>query len=436
MTPCRNISSITAKVNTATIEVNALIDSGATTSCCSYNWYRRNKVKIGALLSDDTVVIGVGNVPINVSGRTQPIPLKWQESCSTISLIVVPTLTGIDVIFSMDILTALGVRIDAQHCTAEPTVIPTYVRPMETWKIPGRMSVIFSINNPFQHTQQNVLFEPSSCLPERIRSTPTMGKGSKLYIRLENFDEEEQCLNPEWIIGNLEIVEEQENINTEEGSFPEIPDTLTAQQTQQLQLLLQKYSCLFKENVSKKTGTNLIEHEIHTTGPPIRQPYRRQNPLIRQQEAEQLKEMLDNEIIRYSTSPWASPVVMVKKKDGTLRFSIDFRKLNDLTIKDPHPLPRIDDTLEALKGARYFSTLNLKSEYWQVPIKEEDKHKTAFRTSSGQLYEFNRLPFGLCNAPATFSRLMDQVLTGLSWEVCMYYLDDIIVFSATWEEHL
>ena len=175
-------------------------------------------------------------------------------------------------------------------------------------------------------------------------------------------------------------------------------------------------------------STGVVEHEIHTHGPPIRQPYRRQNPEVRRQEQKQLKEMLEEGIVRPSSSPWASPVVMVKKKDGTLRFCVDFRKLNDVTIKDTHPLPRIDDTLEALKGAKYCSTLDLKSGYWQVPIKEEHRSKTAFRTSSGQLYKFNRLPFGLCNAPATFSRLMDNVLSGLSWKVCLYYLDDIIVF--------
>ena len=108
---------------------------------------------------------------------------------------------------------------------------------------------------------------------------------------------------------------------------------------------------------------------------------------------------------------------------------IDFPKLNYVTIKDAHPLLRIDDTLEALKGAKYFSTLDLKSGYWQVPIKEEHRSKTAFRTSLGQLYEFNQLLFGLCNAPATFNRLMDNVLSELSWEVYLYYLDDIIIFS-------
>ena len=149
-----------------------------------------------------------------------------------------------------------------------------------------------------------------------------------------------------------------------------------------------------------------------------------------------MKEMLRDGVIRPSISPWASPVVMVKKKDRSMRFCVDFRKVNDVTIKDAHPLPRIDDTLESLHGAKFFSILDLKSGYWQLPIREQDKEKTAFRTCSGQLYEFNQLPFGLCNAPATFSRLMDRALAGLAWNICLYYLDDIIVFSASWEEHL
>ena len=104
---------------------------------------------------------------------------------------------------------------------------------------------------------------------------------------------------------------------------------------------------------------------------------------------------------------------MVKKKDGSLQFCVDFWQLKAATIKDAHPIPRIDDLLDTLHGARWFTTLNLKNGYWQVPIQEQDKKKMAFRTSSGQLFEFNQVPFGLCNAPATFSRLMDHVLAGL-----------------------
>ena len=150
----------------------------------------------------------------------------------------------------------------------------------------------------------------------------------------------------------------------------------------------------------------------------------------------QVQQMLSSGVIRTSNSPWASPVVMVKKKDGSLRFCVDFRQLNAATVKDAHPIPRIDDLLNALHGAHWFFTLDLKSGHRQVPIQEQDEEKTSFRTSSSQLFEFNQVPFGLCNAPATFSRLMDRVLAGLHWEACLFYLDDIIVFAATWEEHL
>ena len=146
----------------------------------------------------------------------------------------------------------------------------------------------------------------------------------------------------------------------------------------------------------------------------------------------QVQQMLSSNVIRPSNSPWASPMVMVRKKDGRLRFCVDFRQLNAATVKDAHPLPRIDDLLDALHGAKWFSTLDLKSGYWQVLISEQDNAKTAFRTSSEQLFEFNQIPFGLCNAPATFSRLIDRVLAGLHWETCLFYLNDIIVFSSTW----
>ena len=130
--------------------------------------------------------------------------------------------------------------------------------------------------------------------------------------------------------------------------------------------------------------------------------------------------MLESGVICPSNSPWASPVIMVSKKDSKLQFCIDFRQLNAATVKDAHPLPWVDDLLETLHGACWFSTLDLKSWYWKVPICEEDKPKTAFRTSSSQLYEFNQVPFGLCNAPATFLRLMDLILTSLNWETCLF----------------
>ena len=145
--------------------------------------------------------------------------------------------------------------------------------------------------------------------------------------------------------------------------------------------------------------------------------------------------MLDHNIIRPSSSPWSSPVVMVRKKDSTWRFCIDYRKLNAATCRDAYPLPWIDSTLDSLAGATYFTTLDLASGYWQVAVEEKDKGKTAFSTSDGH-FEFNVMPFGLTNAPATFQRLMECVLAGLVGEECLIYLDDIIVFSSSFKEHL
>ena len=241
-------------------------------------------------------------------------------------------------------------------------------------------------------------------------------------------------------MGTLEIVALADSPppppTSKRPSQPPVPEHLLPAQQQQLKALFQEFSDITSQGEDDLGCIPLLQHTIETEGPPLRQPYRRQNPAVRREEMAQVQQMLSSGVIRPSNSPWASPVVMVKRKDGSLRFCVDFRQLNAATIKDAHPIPCIEDLLDALHGAHWFSTLDLKTGYGQVPIQEQDKEKTAFRTSGSQLFEFNQVPFGLCNAPATFSHLMDRVLAGLHWETCLFYLDDIFVFAATWEEHL
>ena len=172
-----------------------------------------------------------------------------------------------------------------------------------------------------------------------------------------------------------------------------------------------------------------LEHTIDTGDSlPIRCAPRRMSPQKIKEEEACVEEMLTGGQIVPSDSPCSAPVVLVTKKDGGTRFCVDYRRLNLATVKDAYPLLRIDDTLDMLAGKRWFSTLDLASGYWQVSLSPEARCKTAFVTHSGL--------FGLCNAQATFERLMDRVLQGLRWSRCLVYLDDIISFGTTFENAL
>ncbi|XP_029928572.1 uncharacterized protein LOC115374014 [Myripristis murdjan] len=189
---------------------------------------------------------------------------------------------------------------------------------------------------------------------------------------------------------------------------------------------------LFQE---KPGTTDLVKHDIHLKdSTPIRQRmYRipeRMVPVL----MEEIEVMLELGVIEPSTSEWSNPVVLVIKKDGSIRFCIDFRKVNAQSDFDAYPLPRLDDLIEQVGQARFISTLDLCKGYWQVPLTEAAKPLTAFRTPQG-LWQFTKMPFGLQGAPATFQRLMNRVLSGMG-TFCAAYLDDIVIYSNSWQEHL
>jgi hypothetical protein len=164
------------------------------------------------------------------------------------------------------------------------------------------------------------------------------------------------------------------------------------------------------------------------------QPYRA-GPKARDAEAQEVHRMLQAGVIEPSSSEWASPVVLVPKPDGSLRFCVDYRKLNAITVRDTYPLPRMDECIDSLGDASVFTTLDCNSGYWQIPVAPEDMDKTTFTSHAGT-YRFGRMPFGLRNAPATFQRTVDIILSGLTWKSCLVYLDDIIIYSTSMEEHL
>ena len=210
----------------------------------------------------------------------------------------------------------------------------------------------------------------------------------------------------------------------------------SADQLRQIQSLLHKHRDVFASSQFDLGDTTTVTHKIVTkSNEPIAQPFRRIPPNQFEEVKQHIRDLLQADIIQESCSPYAAPVVLARKKDGSLRMCVDYRRLNAQTKRDAFSLPRILDSLDAPKGARFFSTLDLASGYHQVRMHEEDREKTAFITPLG-LYEYNRMPFGLCGAPATFQRLMQRCLGDLYFQMLLVYLDDILIYSSSFEQHL
>ncbi|MCG8034214.1 MAG: retroviral-like aspartic protease family protein, partial [Candidatus Thiodiazotropha taylori] len=279
-------------------------------------------------------------------------------------------------------------------------------------------------------------------------------------LRVLNLTNEHQILHSKSIAATAESVHSVFPID-EDGPLPELvplrsikdidlaslPDHLKQVWEASAASLTEEQKCIFFELLLKNQEvfakskydlgcTSLVTHSIDTQGHrPIKQAPRRL-PINKRDVAErEVQAMLDNNIVQPSSSSWASPIVLVEKKDKSTRFCVDYRALNEITKKDSYPLPHIQDCLDALGGSKWFSSIDCQSGYWQVKVNPEDACKTAFTCSSG-LFEFRVMPFGLCNGPPTFQRLVEHVLSNLHWKICLLYIDDIIVFSKTFEEHV
>ena len=244
---------------------------------------------------------------------------------------------------------------------------------------------------------------------------------------------------------NAALVDEGDTENAEDGVDFDCPSQgngesirdvklsqdLTAVQSQEIKDLLVE----FEDVMTDKPGrTSLIEHDIKLTttepfrikGYPI--PFHSQKVVD-----EEIQKMLDLDVIEPCDGPFASPIVLIRKKDGSVRFCVDMRQLNQRTVFDAEPMPNIEQIFAQLSGCRYFSKLDLSKGYWQVPLAESAKELTGFVTSNGN-FRFKVMPFGLVNAPATFCRLMRKVLKNVS--NADSFVDDILIYTETWEDHL
>lgn len=252
-----------------------------------------------------------------------------------------------------------------------------------------------------------------------------------------------------------EITSEEEDVYqqisvcsvTPEGNDNEIPshvkclidqasERLTEQELTQFATSIIKYADVFAKDDFDLGNFQAMEHSIDTNNAkPRKQKLRRTPACFVQEEEKHLQKMLDAKVIEPSISAWASNPVLIRKRDGGVRWCIDYRNLNAVTEKDVFPLPLIEECIDTLAGNSIFSKLDANSAYWQVPIKESDRSKTAFNTKHG-LFQFVKMSFGLCNAPATYSRIMQLVLRGLTWKIVLAFMDDILVMGKNFAEHL
>ena len=212
---------------------------------------------------------------------------------------------------------------------------------------------------------------------------------------------------------------------------------LSESEMQDITQLLNKHTDIFSTGKTDIGHCTFVKHMINLTDDtPFKQRHRRIPPAMIDEVRSHIEKLAANGIIRPSHSPWASNVVLVRKKDGAIRMCVDYRELNNRTIRDSYALPRIEEILDTLSGSKYFTVLDMKSGYHQVEVLEQHKCRTAFTVGPLGFWEYNRLPFGLNNAPATYQRLMEQCLGDYNMEICAIYLDDLTIFSSTLEEHL
>ncbi|XP_042338496.1 uncharacterized protein LOC121939556, partial [Plectropomus leopardus] len=333
------------------------------------------------------------------------------------------------------------------------------VRGRKACRIPGGMMKMVAATCSEQYSCSTVLFEPlDSGLPAGLLASPALVRVERgtAYIPVVNVGSTDALLYPRTVVGTLTevsvvslpagVTEVPSGVASVTSQFASgsVPDqfatidlaSLSAEEQKKVRALLSKYSSVFSTHDGDLGCTNLVSHEIPLLDDvPVRQRYRRIPPSDYELVKEHINQLLEAQVIQESSSPCASPIVLVKKKDGSLRMCVDYRQLNTKTRKDAFPLPRIEESLDALTGARWFSTMDLASGYNQVPVSEVDRPKTAFCTPFG-LFEWNRMPFGLCNAPSTFQRLMQRLFGDQQCRSLLLYLDDIVVFSSTVEQHL
>ena len=376
------------------------------------------------------------------SDRDLPPCESLRSSYYCIDSVVSPTTTVTDLDDSAQ--ATVGSQ-PTSHCNgvstsldpSAPLFIPLSASSLVTASVssePHCTEVDKSLNDFVPHASVTATPVSDSCLSAGADTLPVVGtflhnNSSELEV-----DDETQLkvIKPSLHVDDI-VLPDHVNVlyvNTLEDT--DLPDETTAG----LKRLLHDHQGTFAKSSTDLGFCPIVQHDIDTGDTrPIKQSPRRPPISARDAEDEILDEMLEAGVIEPSRSEWASPVCLVKKKDGTYRFCIDYRRVNAVSRKDAFPIPDIQDALDNLRGSKYYITMDLLSGYWQLPMSTRAKERSAFCTKRG-LFQFTRMPFGLSGAPGSFCRLMSIALRDLLWKVCLCYLDDIVIYARTPEELL
>ena len=317
------------------------------------------------------------------------------------------------------------------------------------------VQVLGMIDKEFDYPSTTAIIQEcdDSQLPDSIDITPSVicydyGEKKQVVVTLSNLSTNTVTIAPKAVICELQpvsIVEEVFDKIEENTNFNDIltnlkvdeEDILNALDKDRLCNLLASHCDIFSTSDIDIGLCNKIKHRIDlTTDVPFKQRHRRIPPNMIEEVKQHIESLLAAGIIRPSKSPYSSNVVLVRKKNGKLRLCVDYRQLNDITVKDSFALPRLEEIFDCLHGAKYFSTMDIKSGYHQIEVEESHKERTAFTVGALGFFEYNKMPFGLTNSPSTYQRIMQEILGDLNMKICLIYLDDLIIFSNSFEQHL
>jgi hypothetical protein len=445
-------------------KVRYLVDTGAEVSVISYATLAKLPREVQAAFQDQAHTMTVTTVSGEQVSTKGPVLCKISILGREVTDVVIAMHMESEAILSLPTLAAMGGEVKLGGVNLLPASSIRLVRNQRVFKvtvdkcevIPARSQKVVScrIRSRGQPVEQALIVEGTDeCRQlKAFQVAHSVAKGSvgRTLVRLLNPTDKDVKVRAGLHIANASpgqvLASLEERLPSVDGPI-EVPDhlnelykitcdreKLSVDMQNKLKVLLCKHASLFAKHDKDLGRTSLVEHDIDTgDSKPIRQPPRRLAIALQEDAEREINAMLEADVIERGQSPWSSPVVLVRKADGSIRFCVDYRALNAVTKFDAYPLPRIDETLEALAGAKYFSTLDLISGYWQVGLTERARLKSAFVTRSG-LYLWKVMPFGLAGAVSCFERLMESVLQGLQWKTALIYLDDVIVHAKTEQE--